>query len=68
MNLILGLLFSSVGTGYLLYARRQHSAIFAVTGVLLIVYPYLISNAILIFIVGVAFAAAPFVLERLSES
>jgi hypothetical protein len=66
MNLILGLLFSSVGTGYLVYARRQHSPIFAVTGVLLIVYPYVISNAFLIFVIGAAIAAAPFVLERLS--
>jgi hypothetical protein len=64
MDLILGLLFSSIGTGYLIYGKRQHNGIFAITGVLLIVYPYLLSNPFAILIVGVAIASAPFVLER----
>ena len=68
MELFLGLLFSSIGTGYLIYGRKQHHALFAITGIVLIVYPYLLSNALAIFILGVVITAAPFLLQRWSES
>ena len=66
MDLFLGLIFGSVGTGYLLYAKKTHNATFAITGALLIVYPYVFSSAIAILAAGVILASAPFVIDRLS--
>jgi hypothetical protein len=66
MDLFLGLIFGGVGTGYLIYAKRNHHATFFVTGVLLIIYPYFFSSALAIFVVGVILTAFPFVLERFS--
>jgi hypothetical protein len=64
MDLILGLIFSSVGTGYLVYAKRQHNGIFAIAGALLCLYSYFLSNPIAIFVIGVGITTAPFAIER----
>ena len=66
MDLFLSLIFGSVGTGYLLYAKKTYNATFAITGALLIVYPYVFSNALAILAIGVLLAIAPFVIDRLS--
>ncbi len=65
MELFLGLVFGAVGTGYLIYGKRQYSAVFAVTGVLLVIYPYFFSSALAIVLIGAALVAAPFVIQRL---
>jgi hypothetical protein len=59
MNLLLGLLFGAVGSGYVIYARRQHDALFFVIGFALIVYPYFIATPLLIVVIGVFLAAIP---------
>jgi hypothetical protein len=60
MSLFLGLLFGSIGTIYLIYGKRQSSVIHIVVGAILIVYPYLISNALLVFIAGAILTAIPY--------
>jgi hypothetical protein len=64
MTLFLGLLFGSIGTVYLIYGKRQSSVIHIVVGAILLVYPYLFSNAILIFITGAILTAIPFAHQR----
>jgi len=64
MTLFLGLLFGSIGTVYLIYGKRQSSIIHIVVGAILLVYPYLFSNAILIFIAGAILTAIPFAHQR----
>jgi hypothetical protein len=64
MTLFLGLLFGSIGTVYLIYGKRQSSVIHIVVGAVLLVYPYLFSNAILIFIAGAILTAIPFAHQR----
>ncbi len=64
MNLFLGLLFGAVGSGYLVYAKRQHSALFLVVGVVLIALPYFIANAVLMVVVGLCLAAVPILQVR----
>ena len=64
MTLFLGLLFGSIGTVYLIYGKRQSSVIHIVIGAILLVYPYLFSNAILIFIAGAILTAIPFAHQR----
>ena len=64
MSLFLGLLFGSIGTVYLIYGKRQASPIHLVVGAILIVYPYLFSNAILVFLVGAILTAIPWARHR----
>jgi hypothetical protein len=64
MTLFFGLLFGSIGTVYLIYGKRQSSVIHIVIGAILLVYPYLFSNAILIFIAGAILTAIPFAHQR----
>ena len=64
MTLFFGLLFGSIGTVYLIYGKRQSSVIHIVVGAILLVYPYLFSNAILIFITGAILTAIPFAHQR----
>jgi hypothetical protein len=64
VTLILGLLFGSIGTIYMIYGKRQSSVIHIVVGAILLVYPYLFSNAILIFITGAILTAIPFAHQR----
>ena len=59
MNLFLGLLFGAVGSGYLVYGKRQQNALFLVVGVILIVYPYFIASAVFLVLIGLALAAIP---------
>jgi hypothetical protein len=66
MGLFLGMLFGAVGTGYLIYGKRQYSAVFAIAGALLVLYPYFFSSALSIVLIGAALIAAPFVFQRLS--
>lgn len=64
MGLFLGIVAGAVGTGYLVYGKRQYSAVFAVTGVLLMIYPYFFSSILAVSLVGAALIAAPFVIQR----
>ncbi len=64
MDLFLGVLFGAIGTGSVVYAKRQASAMFAVCGIALMLFPYVVSNAAPIVLVGAAIAAATFVIDR----
>ncbi len=67
MGLFLDLFFGSIGTGYLIYGKRQYSAAFLIAGFILVIYPYFISNMGLCAAVGVVVSAAPFVAQRLAS-
>ena len=60
MSLFLGLLFGSIGMIYMIYGKRQSSVIHIVVGAILIIYPYLFSNTLLVFIAGVILTAIPY--------
>ena len=64
MTLFLGLLFGSIGTVYLIHGKRQSSPIHLIVGAILIVYPYLFTNAILVFVAGVILTAIPYARHR----
>jgi hypothetical protein len=59
VTLFLGLLFGAIGTVYLIYGKREHSPVYLVVGFLLIIYPYLFSNAMVIVIVGLILSLVP---------
>ena len=60
MTLFLGLLFGSVGGVYLFLARREHSIEYLICGFVLVIYPYFLSNPLLIILVYSFLKAAPY--------
>jgi hypothetical protein len=64
MSLFLGLLFGSIGMVYMIYGKRQSSVIHIVIGAILMIYPYLFSNALLVFIAGAILTAIPYARQR----
>lgn len=59
MNLLLGLIFSSVGGVYLFIGRRDHEPLYLIVGATLIFYPYFVTNAWLIVVIGIVLIAIP---------
>jgi hypothetical protein len=59
-SLLWGLLFGSIGIGYFVYGRRQRRAMALVAGVLLCVFPYFVSNAVLTVFLGALLMALPY--------
>jgi len=62
-SLFLGVIFGAVGTGYIVYGRKQRKGIALLSGVILCAIPWFISNNILLTAAGIAVAALPFVLR-----
>lgn len=61
--LLLGVLFSSIGFGYLLYARKQREPLPRVCGIVLMGCPYVTANGWVLFAVGCAAAIIPWVIR-----
>jgi len=59
---------SVFGLAYVTYGKKQGRIWFALSGVMLMVYPYVVDSLVLSLGVGAALLAAPFVLERLFSS
>jgi hypothetical protein len=59
-SLLWGWLFGSVGLGLFVYGKKQKAVVPLVCGLALMVFPYLISNTILLVAVGVALVAIPY--------
>ena len=58
--LLLGVLFSSIGLGFLMYGKKQQKVMPLVCGLALVVVPYFFSSALLLFLVGSALVAVPY--------
>jgi len=63
-TLLWGLLFSSIGLGFAIYGRRQGAVVPLICGVGLMVYPYFVSNVMLLVGIGVLLIAVPYFLRR----
>jgi len=53
-------LFSSIGLGFFIYGRRQRLIVPFVTGLALMLYPYLVPNSWALVLVGAALLAVPY--------
>jgi predicted membrane protein len=62
-SLLWGLLFGSIGLGFLIYGRKQKAVVPLVCGLALIIFPYFISNTILLITIGIALMAVPYFLR-----
>jgi hypothetical protein len=58
--LLWGLLFGSIGLGFFVYGRRQKTVVPLVCGVALMIFPYFVSNTLLLVILGLALIAIPY--------
>lgn len=55
-----GLLFGSIGFGFFVYGRKQSSTVPLVTGLILMIFPYFVSNTFLLVAIGLVLVAAPY--------
>ena len=60
-NLIAGLIFGSIGFVALVYGKKQSRFKAMIIGIILIGYPYAVSNVIAIYAIGAALTAALFI-------
>jgi hypothetical protein len=59
-SLLWGLLFGSVGLGFFVYGKKQKAIVPLVCGLALMVFPYFVTNTILLVVVGVALVMLPY--------
>ena len=59
-SLLWGLLFGSIGLGFFVYGRRQKRVVPLACGVALMIFPYFVSNTILLVILRLALIAIPY--------
>jgi hypothetical protein len=61
--LLWGLLFGSFGLGYFMYGKKQKAVVPLVCGIALMVFPYFVTNTILLVSIGGALMALPYFLR-----
>ncbi|MEG1273682.1 MAG: amino acid transport protein [Acinetobacter sp.] len=59
-QLLLGLIFSSIGLGYFLYGKKQKKVVPLVCGLLLMVYSYFIDSTLWLSALGVLLSLFPY--------
>jgi len=62
-SLLWGLLFGSIGLGFLIYGRKQRAVVPLLCGLALMIFPYFVSNTILLITVGIVLMAVPYFLR-----
>ena len=61
--LFLGVLFGSIGMGYIVYGRKQRKGIALLSGVGLCAFPYFVTNIFLVILVAIVLMLLPFVIR-----
>ena len=59
-SLLWGLLFGSIGLGFFIYGKKQQALVPLVCGLALMIYPYFVTNNLLLVAIGVALVALPY--------
>jgi len=59
-SIIWGLIFGSIGLGYFVYGKKQKSIVPLISGLGLMVFPYFVSNTLLLMIVGLLLSVIPY--------
>jgi hypothetical protein len=57
------LLFGSIGLGFCIYGRKQRAPVPLVCGLVLMVFPYFVSNTLMLVGVGAVLIAIPYFLR-----
>jgi len=59
-SLLWGLLFGSIGLGFLIFGKRQKQVVPFACGVALMIVPYFVSSNLLLVVLGSALVAFPY--------
>jgi len=59
-----GVIFGAIGVGFFVYGKKQKAIIPFLSGIGLMLFPYFISNAVILVIAGIILVAVPFVIKR----
>lgn len=59
-QLLLGVLFSSIGLDYFIYGKKQKVIIPLVCGLILMIFPYFVDNTTMLCIIGAVLSIAPY--------
>jgi hypothetical protein len=59
-TLLWGVVFGSIGLGFIIYGRKQQAVVPLVVGIALFVVPYVIANLYLLLLAGVVLVALPY--------
>lgn len=62
-QLLLGVLFSSIGFGYFIYGKTQKVIVPFICGLILMIFPYFIENIGLMISVGTVLSLAPWLIK-----
>ncbi|WP_336929219.1 amino acid transport protein [Acinetobacter tandoii] len=62
-QLLLGVIFSSIGLGYFLYGKKQKLTVPFVVGLILMVFPYFIESNVLLGSIGILLSIIPYFLR-----
>jgi len=62
-SLLWGVVFGSIGLGYFVYGKRQRRGVPLVCGLGLMLFPYFVANTLLLVVIGVVLAVAPYFLR-----
>ena len=65
-NLMISLIFGSLGLGFFMYGKNTMQLVFIGAGLALMVIPYFIPNAIALVIVCLALSVAPYFLREIA--
>jgi hypothetical protein len=61
--LFLGIFIGSIGVGYFIYGKKQRKVMPTLSGIGLIILPYVLSNPVILTISCLILAAAPFLVN-----
>ena len=59
-SIIWSLIFGSIGVGFFLYGRKQKAVVPLICGLVLIAFPYFVSNTVLLVVIGLLLIAIPY--------
>ena len=59
-QLLLGVLFSSIGLGYFIYGKKQKVTVPLVCGLVLTIFPYFIENTAMLASIGILLSILPY--------
>ena len=55
-----GMLFGAFGFAFFVYGKKQRAVVPLMSGLALMVYPYFITNTVLLVVIGVVLIAVPY--------
>ena len=59
-SLLWGLFFGSAGLGFFIYGKKQKAVVPLACGLALMVFPYFVTNTLLLVLIGFALIALPY--------